>query len=144
MEQWFFTKDGQQEGPVTPEQIKALAQAGQLDPSTTHVWCEGMADWKTLADSGLLAGGALPVPSLARPQVAAPVANSPYLASDLINAGTGHEIQYPGYGRLRYFLTYMVILVVFYAILAVVIFAAFKGGGAEGPAQRWGSGSSCS
>ena len=46
MEEWFFTKDGQQDGPVTPLQIQALAKAGQLDPATTHVWREGMADWK--------------------------------------------------------------------------------------------------
>ncbi len=122
MEQWYFTKDGQQEGPVTPEQINALAKAGQLDPATTHVWREGMADWKTLADSGLLSDAA----------ALAPVAKNPYLASEQIAQGTGRPVHYPGYGRLRYFLTYLAITVVFYAILFVVMFAAFSGGVGEG------------
>lgn len=113
---------------MTPEQIKALAAAGHLDPVGTHVWCEGMEDWKTLAESGLLSGAA----SLPAPQVPAPVAGRRYLASELINDGTGREIRYPGYGRLRYFLTNLGITVVFYAILAVMFFAVFNSSGGQG------------
>ena len=126
MEQWFFTKDGQQEGPVTPEQINALAKAGQLDPAGTHVWCEGMTDWKTLADSGLLSASALPVPQ--GPPV---LAKNPYLASEQIAQATGHPMIYPGFGRLMYFLMNLVITVVFYAILFVVMFAAWGTSGSD-------------
>ncbi len=35
-------------------------------------------------------------------------------------------IQYPGYGRLRYFLTSLIITAVFYAVLFVVVIAAFR------------------
>jgi uncharacterized membrane protein YhaH (DUF805 family) len=132
MEHWFFTKDGGQEGPVTPELIKGLANAGQLDPATTLVWHEGMADWKTLAESGLLATGGLPTPTLPTPRAMDPVTVSPYLASEQIAQGTGRPVHHPGYGRLRYFLTNLVVTVVFYAVMMIVIFAALASGGGGG------------
>ena len=120
MEQWFFTKDGQQEGPVTPQQIRALASAGALDPATTLVWQEGLEDWKSLEDAGLLSSDLLPAHS--------PAAVSPYLASEQIRRESSTDIVYPGYGRLRYFLTSMVVTVVTYAIMFAMIFAMLSGG----------------
>jgi len=132
MEEWFFTKDGQQDGPVTPLQIQALSKAGQLDPATTHVWREGMADWKTLADSGLLDGASLPAPGMTPPAIQTTVTRNPYLASEQIAQGTGRPVEYPGYGRLRYFLTNLIITVVFYAVmfaLAIALLSASDGMG---------------
>ena len=126
MGEWYFTKDGQQEGPVTPEQIQALVQAGQIDPATTHVWREGLEDWKTLGDSGLLSVSASSVP-----QVPPALAKNPYLASEQIAQATGHPMIYPGFGRLMYFLMNLVITVVFYAILFVVMFAAWGTSGSD-------------
>ena len=44
MSQWHYSKSGQQQGPVSSEQLKQLAASGQLQPSDL-VWKEGMAQW---------------------------------------------------------------------------------------------------
>ena len=41
---WFCSRDGQQVGPISSAQLKALAANGQLRPSDL-VWNEGMANW---------------------------------------------------------------------------------------------------
>ncbi len=43
-EQWYYSKNNQQQGPVSPEQLKQLAASGQLQPSDL-VWKEGMGQW---------------------------------------------------------------------------------------------------
>ena len=42
--QWYYTRNGQQMGPVAFELLKQLASSGQLAP-TDLVWMEGMAQW---------------------------------------------------------------------------------------------------
>ena len=42
--QWFYAKSGQQLGPVSSEQLKQLADSGQLQPSDL-VWKDGMGQW---------------------------------------------------------------------------------------------------
>ena len=42
--EYFYTRDGEQFGPVASEQLKSLAKSGQLQPSDL-VWKEGMPDW---------------------------------------------------------------------------------------------------
>lgn len=57
-EQWYYTRNKQQQGPVSQEQLKQLAAAGQLQP-TDMVWKEGLPQWvaaNTL--SGLFAAAA--------------------------------------------------------------------------------------
>ena len=44
MSQWHYSKSGQQQGPVSSEQLKQLAASGQLQPSDL-VWKEGMGQW---------------------------------------------------------------------------------------------------
>jgi hypothetical protein len=44
MSQWYYSKNNQQQGPVSPEQLKQLAVSGQLQPSDL-VWKEGMGQW---------------------------------------------------------------------------------------------------
>jgi len=41
---WYYVKQGQQQGPVTIETLRALAATGQLQPSDL-VWQEGMNQW---------------------------------------------------------------------------------------------------
>jgi uncharacterized membrane protein YhaH (DUF805 family) len=132
MEQWFFAKDGQQEGPVSAQQIGALAKSGALDPASTLVWRDGLADWKTLAESGILAETAAMSPIAANP-----VSENPYLVTERTRNTLGESsysapVEYPGYGRLRYFLSIMVVTVVFYAILFAVVFAMFRSSGSGG------------
>lgn len=42
---WFYMKGAKKHGPVSSQQLKELAQSGQLR-STDLVWREGMGDWK--------------------------------------------------------------------------------------------------
>jgi predicted Zn finger-like uncharacterized protein len=46
---WFVAIDGNQEGPLTAEQVQAMVQYGQVD-ADTFAWQEGMGDWARLAD----------------------------------------------------------------------------------------------
>lgn len=132
MDQWYIAKDGQQEGPVTPQQIGALVKAGAIDPATALVWREGLTDWKTLAESGLLAEtGAI------APVAASPAFNNPYLVTErtrnaLAETRYNATLEYPGYGRLRYFLSIFVTMIVFYAILLALVFAMFGSKGSGG------------
>ncbi len=43
-QEWYYAKGDQKQGPITPEQLKALAKSGALKP-TNLVWTEGMKDW---------------------------------------------------------------------------------------------------
>jgi hypothetical protein len=42
--QWYYSRNGQKEGPVASEKLKELATSGQITP-TNLVWKEGMAQW---------------------------------------------------------------------------------------------------
>lgn len=44
-EQWHYSSNGEQHGPVSAARLKELATSGELAP-TDLVWKEGMADWK--------------------------------------------------------------------------------------------------
>jgi hypothetical protein len=43
-EEWYFTQDGQQVGPISRDQLNKLASSGRLTPEEM-VWCDGMPDW---------------------------------------------------------------------------------------------------
>ena len=49
MSEWYYTQAGQQQGPVSLEQLKALVREGSLDTAQDLVWNETMKDW-TRAD----------------------------------------------------------------------------------------------
>lgn len=40
-QQWHYAQDGQQQGPITPSELKSLAASGKIRP-TDLVWREGM------------------------------------------------------------------------------------------------------
>ncbi|MGA2032037.1 MAG: DUF4339 domain-containing protein [Thermoguttaceae bacterium] len=42
--EWYYTENRERRGPVSEEQLKELALAGQLTP-TDLVWKKGMAQW---------------------------------------------------------------------------------------------------
>jgi hypothetical protein len=44
-QEWYYTRDGKQGGPVSSSQLRELAASGQLMPTDT-VWMHGMATWK--------------------------------------------------------------------------------------------------
>lgn len=49
---WYFVKDGMQQGPVSDDQIRRMAQDGSLRREDL-VWREGMASWQSAADAGI-------------------------------------------------------------------------------------------
>lgn len=132
MDQWYIAKNGQQEGPVTPQQIMALVKAGTLDPATAHVWREGLPDWKILGESGILAEMAASAPAAAIPAFANPYVVTERTRNSLDERRYDAPVEYPGYGRLRYFLSIFVTMIVFYAILLAVVFAMFSSKGVGG------------
>jgi len=44
MSQWYYLKSGQQQGPVSLERLRELAQQGELKPEDL-VWSASMTDW---------------------------------------------------------------------------------------------------
>jgi hypothetical protein len=45
MTEWYYARGGQQSGPVTFEQLGALARSGGLDAFQDLVWTSSMKDW---------------------------------------------------------------------------------------------------
>ncbi len=46
--EWFYEKNGAQQGPVAEDELKRLVGAGDVNPRNL-VWREGMADWSPYA-----------------------------------------------------------------------------------------------
>lgn len=67
---WFFTREGEQLGPVTLSELRVKAQEGTLNPRLDMVWTQGMADWKPAGEiDGLFekrSAPSLPPPDLAK------------------------------------------------------------------------------
>lgn len=132
MEQWYIAKGGQQEGPLTSQQIGALVKSGSLDPTTALVWREGLTDWKTLGESGLLAEIGTITPPVASPAIGNPYHVSERTRNSVAQSRPDAPLEHPGYGRLRYFLSLFVTTIIFYAILFAVMFAMFSNISASG------------
>ncbi|HEY1121519.1 MAG TPA: GYF domain-containing protein [Haloferula sp.] len=41
---WFYAKNGSQQGPLSTDEIKSRIAMGEIGPSDL-AWCEGMSDW---------------------------------------------------------------------------------------------------
>lgn len=86
--EWYYAKEGAQQGPVSDEQIEQLIAAGHIQP-TDLVWKNGMADWQPLAQIPEFAGVAVAAPPAmpATPPVpssgAAPVGSLSSSADDI-------------------------------------------------------------
>lgn len=48
--EWYFSRDGQQSGPLTYDELKAKADEGALMPRLDLVWKEGMTDWRPVGE----------------------------------------------------------------------------------------------
>ena len=50
---WYFVdKNGQKQGPVSPEDIQSLIDADSITPNTL-VWKSGMNSWSVMTDTEL-------------------------------------------------------------------------------------------
>src|SRR5688572_5779148 len=66
MAQWYYARDGQQQGPVEEQALKQMLSSGELQ-LTEMVWREGMGNWQPASQVQEFAGL-----GQARPQAAAP------------------------------------------------------------------------
>ncbi|MGC4032879.1 MAG: DUF4339 domain-containing protein [Tepidisphaeraceae bacterium] len=77
MAQWYFARNGQQQGPISEETIRSMIAAGQLGGDEV-VWRDGMAQWTPLSRVPEFATSIQPEattnPSLTATPAAAPVA----------------------------------------------------------------------
>ena len=77
MSKWYYAKNGNRNGPVEPDEIKKLFQAGEIKPDDL-VWEEGMPDWVRAesvlqaAPTELAASAPAPQPLLGQPATAIP------------------------------------------------------------------------
>lgn len=62
---WHYAEDGNAVGPIGEEQIQTLIREGRIRASTL-VWKQGMTDWRTAAEAGLVTESP-PVARLAPP-----------------------------------------------------------------------------
>jgi len=62
MEQWHYTKNGEQHGPVSIEDLRSLIGSGGINPATDLVWNPSMTDWCPAAEIPVLMG-ATPSPA---------------------------------------------------------------------------------
>lgn len=58
MEQWYYAKGGQQQGPVSLEELRRLIGEGAINPATDLVWNPSMTDWCPAAEIPVLMGEA--------------------------------------------------------------------------------------
>jgi len=71
--EWYYAKENKQYGPVTPSELKQLADRGEVGPEEL-VWREGMEDWVAARKvKGLFDGDPLPASAATVPAPAAPV-----------------------------------------------------------------------
>ncbi|MGA2440373.1 MAG: GYF domain-containing protein [Tepidisphaeraceae bacterium] len=72
MAEWFYSKNGQQQGPVSGTALKQMADNGQILPDDL-VWREGMAEWAKASQlKGLFGAPGAPPPVPVAPQMAPP------------------------------------------------------------------------
>lgn len=78
MADWYYFQGGNQQGPVSDDQLRGMVASGQLSPGDS-VWKQGMANWSPIASIPELApagGGApRPGPGPAGPPAVGPVQN---------------------------------------------------------------------
>ena len=111
---WFYTRNGQQTGPVSLSELQGLARNGELNPRLDLVWCQGMADWMPGGEvEGLFErrqvpeAGTLPPPSAAALGPAAPPVVSE--VAEMMSQQT----EWPGARRRSFYLMTLIFPVVF-------------------------------
>ena len=124
---------------MTAEEVRQKVASGEYK-SSDFAWKEGMANWSSIADAGVLAeaslGGArvpAPTPAVAQ-SVSQPVAGAnPYAApvSAPAAAVAAMPMEYPGIGRLKYFFFGLLIWVAMIITLITTMGGIFSSGGAS-------------
>jgi GYF domain 2 len=64
MQTWYYSTNGERQGPVSFDELKAIARRGALDPVKDLAWTEGMKEW---SPSGQVPGLHRDAPAVAGP-----------------------------------------------------------------------------
>lgn len=88
--EWYYEKNGAQEGPISESELKGLLAVNQITPATL-VWKEGMADWAPFSDALPDAAPALGE-GLALGKQPCPTCGVEVAASELIPVGLENKV----------------------------------------------------
>jgi energy-converting hydrogenase Eha subunit C len=80
---WYYVENGQQQGPVDEQQLKAMASAERISPSTL-VWKSGMAQWQPYSQ-------AIQAASVSEGKVPCASCRNPFLPGELVLI-EGHQV----------------------------------------------------
>ena len=129
---FLVSKDGQELGPFTADQVNAQLSGGMLDPEDL-CWTEGFEDWYPLSEvEGFVMPGTQTVPATqSLPEASTPTATVDELAEDgfvngLVTAASGSQ------GRKKWFIGGGIAAV----LMATGAFLVFGGAGLDGLCQE--------
>lgn len=96
MDKWYYVEGGQQNGPISREELVNLLKVGRLDAGTTQVWKEGMANWARAIElpelmANVSASGGVPGDMLGQDIYAPPEANPVQVGA----GGSGAVLELP-------------------------------------------------
>jgi uncharacterized membrane protein YhaH (DUF805 family) len=146
MSDWHYVQNGQTKGPVTDDQLKALADAGVVTIATP-VWKSGYADWIPLSQSDFaykdIAGPAVTAGAGGAALQAGPAyAAGSYEVDDqsmwrfFTRALTERYVKFTGRARRKEYWSYVLFLVISLVVFSVIGVAIDIAVGNIGPDQE--------
>lgn len=107
---WYYTCEGEREGPVTFDDLRSLATSGGLDPRLDMVWKKGTPDWKPAGQIESLFEKRTETPEAK--ESLAPAAD-PYVAPSLTNTGAdlNKDSGWPGARRRSFILVNLLLMI---------------------------------
>lgn len=79
MTAWFYAHQGQQQGPISDEELQSMIATGAIQP-TTLLWRQGMAQWQPLSSFAMPPADPLTPQPAPAPQPFPPISAAPSLA----------------------------------------------------------------
>lgn len=82
MQTWYYSKNGEQRGPVSLDELRGLVSRGELNGASDLAWTEGMPTWQPTGQISALVGGGTPDGATSAPAAAFNPYASPTTAPD--------------------------------------------------------------
>jgi hypothetical protein len=96
MADWYYSKGGQQSGPVSVDQLRQMVASGQVGPQDL-VWRDGMANWLPASTVPEVGGGGAPA-AAPQPQYGQPAYGQPQYGQPMPGPPQyGQPVGYGGY-----------------------------------------------